>query len=86
MKESRITKIGLTASILSMAMYASYIDLIRLNLEGHKGSFILPVVTTINCIFWVLYGAFKPKKDWPIILCNAVGLFFGLLVIITVLL
>ena len=86
MKESNVTKIGLAASILSIAMYFSYIDQIRLNLEGNKGSFILPAITTINCIFWILYGALKQKKDWPIILCNAVGVQFGILTAITFLL
>ncbi len=86
MKDSTVTKIGLAASLLTMAMYFSYIDQIRLNLAGHKGSFILPVITTINCIFWILYGALKQKKDWPIILCNAVGLLFGFITVFTVLL
>lgn len=86
MKESSVTKIGLAASILSIAMYFSYIDQIRLNLAGSKGSFILPIITTINCVFWILYGALKQKRDWPIILCNGVGLIFGILTAITFLL
>lgn len=68
---------------MALAMYFSYIDQIMLNLSGQKGSFILPVVTTINCVFWVLYGALKTRKDWPIIVCNLPGIVLGIITAIT---
>ncbi|HLB33844.1 MAG: hypothetical protein A3F67_00465 [Verrucomicrobia bacterium RIFCSPHIGHO2_12_FULL_41_10] len=83
MKEKIINSIGWTASIMAIAMYFSYIDQIFLNLSGHTGSVILPIVTTINCITWVLYGWFKIKKDWPIIICNVLGIFIGIITAIT---
>ncbi len=72
-------KIGYSAAILSMAMYFSYIDQIKLALDGHKGSLLLAITTTINCATWVLYGFLKKKKDVPLIICNSVGFILGLI-------
>ena len=83
MEEKIINKIGWLASIMGIFMYFSYIDQIRLNLSGQNGSIILPIVTTLNASAWVLYGALKKKKDWPIIVCNAPGILFGIITAIT---
>lgn len=83
MNEKIINRIGWVASLMAMAMYVSYIDQIFLNLQGHCGSVVLPIVTTINCCTWVLYGWFKPKKDWPIISCNLLGIILGIITAIT---
>lgn len=83
MKESTTTKIGWVASLLATAMYISYVDQLKLNLSGHPGSIILPIVTTINCTAWILYGALRTKKDWPLITCNIPGIIFGLATAIT---
>lgn len=85
MNEKIINKIGWFASLMAIFMYFSYIDQIRLNLTGQKGSIILPIITTINGIAWVLYGALKNKKDWPIITCNIPAIIFGIITAITVL-
>ena len=85
MKEKYVNKIGWLASFMSTAMYISYIDQIRLNLAGQKGSIILPIITTINCTAWALYGFLKEKKDWPLIVCNVPGIFLGLITAITAL-
>ena len=77
MHEKMVEKIGWFASIMSMAMYVSYLDQIRRNIAGHPGSVILPVVTVVNCMAWVLYGWLKPNKAWPIIVCNALGVFIA---------
>jgi len=55
---------------MTVAMYFSYIDQIMRNLSGHKGSIILPIITSINCLAWILYASLKQKKEWPIIICN----------------
>lgn len=84
--DSRLVKrIGWIASIMAILMYVSYIDQIMRNLAGHSGSVILPIMTVINCSFWVLYGWLKPSKDWPIICCNLPGIVLGLITIVTAL-
>lgn len=83
MKELSVNKIGWFASCMAIVMYFSYIDQIRLNLSGHPGSLILPIITTINCSAWSVYGLYKSKKDWPIIVCNIPGIFLGLITAIT---
>ena len=77
MNEKHITKIGWLASLLAMAMYFSYIDQISLNISGHPGSLMLPILTTFNCTAWVLYGSVKTKKDWPMIVCSIPGIVLG---------
>lgn len=78
MKDSTVTKIGWFASVMGIVMFSSYIDQIRLNLQGSPGSVILPVATTINGIAWVTYALAKAKKDWPIFACNALGAVLGI--------
>ena len=83
MNEKIVNKIGWFASFMATAMYVSYIDQIKLNLSGNKGSVILPIVTAINCFSWTLYGFFKTKKDWPIIVCNVPGIILGIITAVT---
>ena len=72
-----LTILGTVASITAILMYVSYI----------KGDWIQPLVAAINCTLWVIYGIFKqPKADWPIIIANAPGIFFGLAAALTALL
>ena len=83
MNEKIVDKIGWTASLMAVLMYLSYIDQLRLNLSGHPGSVFLPIVTTINCTTWILYGVFKSKRDWPIIIANIPGVILGILTAVT---
>ena len=83
MQEKTINRIGWFASIMAIAMYFSYIDQIRLNISGQPGSVILPVITTINCVAWTMYGFLKTKKDWPIVVCNLPGIVLGVITAIT---
>ncbi|MBX9742620.1 MAG: SWEET family sugar transporter [Chthoniobacterales bacterium] len=78
MKEKNIIFIGWIGSSLSLAMYFSYIDQILRNLGGHPGSIILPIITVFNCTSWTCYAWFKPKKEWPIVVCNVPGIFLGI--------
>jgi uncharacterized protein with PQ loop repeat len=73
MNQKMVTRIGWLASIMGICMFFSFLDQIRLNLAGHPGSIILPVATAINCICWTAYGVLKPKRDWPLILSNGLG-------------
>lgn len=62
MKEKYISYIGWFASAMAIAMYVSYIDQIKLNLAGEKGSVLQPLAATINCIAWSAYAFLKEKK------------------------
>lgn len=83
MDQKTVGKIGWVASIMAILMYASYLDQIRLNISGHPGSVMLPIITVINCSFWVTYGTLLEKKNWPIIACNLPGIFLGAITAIT---
>ena len=83
LNEKTINRIGWFASVMAIAMYFSYIDQILRNIDGTKGSIILPIITTINCTAWVLYAGLKPRKDWPIIVCNAPGIVLGTIAALT---
>ena len=82
-KQSKI--FGYLGSTLSILMYVSYIPQIMGNLNGNKTSFIQPLVASINCTIWVVYGLFKKEKDLPIIFANLPGIIFGLTATITAL-
>lgn len=71
--EKVVRQLGWFASIMAMIMYASYLDQIRLNMNGSPGSLLLPIASTINCAAWVGYALLKREKDWPMFLCNALG-------------
>jgi uncharacterized protein with PQ loop repeat len=77
--EKFIKQIGWFASIMAVAMYISYIDQIIRNLNGHPGSVVLPVITSINCTAWVLYAWLPDKKDLPILVCNLPGVVLGII-------
>ncbi|MBF1346058.1 MAG: hypothetical protein HXM58_05885 [Megasphaera micronuciformis] len=81
--EKIITKVGSVASVMAVLMYVSYIPQIMNNLSGHPGDFIQPSVAFVNCTLWVLYGYFKPGKDWPIIIANLPGIVCGFLAAFT---
>ncbi len=86
MNDTLVRKIGWFASFMALLMFASYIDQIRLNLAGHKGSLLLPIATFINCTAWVAYAMLKQQKDWPIFVCNLVGILVAIASIITIIL
>lgn len=76
-----IRTLGVIATIMSIAMYVSYIPQIIGNLNGNKGDYFQPMVAAINCSLWVVYGL--KQKDWPIACANAPGIVFGLFACIT---
>jgi uncharacterized protein with PQ loop repeat len=83
MKASTVERIGWFAAMMAVAMFVSYIDQIRLNLNGQPGSFILPMVTTVNCSAWIAYAMLKHKVDWPILFCNTVGFVVSIITAVT---
>lgn len=79
MNEKHVTIIGWFATAMGVAMFFSYVDQIRLNISGHPGSLVLPVITAINCTAWLLYASLKPKRDWPLIVSNTPGIVLGII-------
>lgn len=82
-KNKLVNDIGWLASGMAIIMFSSYIDQIRLNISGQPGSIVLPIATIMNCIFWLFYATLKEKRDWPLIVCNIVGLSVGIITLIT---
>lgn len=86
MKNDRwIQAVGWAASTAAVLMYLTYIDQIRLNLQGHKGSTILPVATMINCTLWTVYAAARERRDWPMIVANIPGIVLSAVSLVTAL-
>ncbi|RZM11765.1 MAG: hypothetical protein EOP68_02880 [Sphingomonas sp.] len=83
MSERKLLLLGWIATATAVAMYLSYIDQIRLNLAGDKGSTIQPLATMVNCALWVAYGFLREKRDWPIVLANAPGVLLGAIALAT---
>lgn len=75
--------IGFLAPLFGILMYVSYIPQIINNLEGLKGHPLQPLVATINCVIWVIYGYCKSPKDIPVALSHVPGILFGLAAFIT---
>lgn len=82
MDQKIVEKIGWVASIIAILMWFSFIDRIRLNLAGQKGSLIVPIVVTINCVLWTLFGL--GKRNWQIVAANVPGIFIGAITVLTV--
>ena len=84
-RERMISILGWIATATAIVMYFSYIDQIRLNLSGEKGSIVQPAATVLNCTLWTTYGLIKEKKDWAISVANFPGVVLGLITLITAL-
>ena len=74
---------GTVGCILSTVAYLSFIDQIRLNLEGDKGSWIMPSIMFVACITWILYALKHKPILLPIIICNVPGLVLAPIAAIT---
>ena len=85
MKDRHLRVLGWIATATAVAMYLSYIDQIRLNLAGDKGSILQPLAAIINCSLWVAYGLLREKRDWPIVFANAPGVLLGAITLATAL-
>jgi hypothetical protein len=71
--------VGWIGVILGLLMFCTLSDQIRLNLEGHSGSILVPIGMLLNSIAWSSYGFLLPEPNWKIYLPNLVGTFFSLI-------
>ncbi|OIJ36107.1 hypothetical protein BK826_05330 [Rothia kristinae] len=85
MEDKKLATLGWGATCMSVAMYVAYIPQIIGNLEGDKGDWIQPLVASINCTLWVIYGMLYSPRDWPLAVANMPGIVFGLLAFSTAL-
>ncbi|MAD45367.1 MAG: hypothetical protein CMI02_19650 [Oceanospirillaceae bacterium] len=83
--EKLVNRLGWFASVMGILMFSSYIDQIRLNLNGQTGSVILPLATTVNCFAWMAYSYLKRDRDWPLFWSNSVGAVCGFATAVTAL-
>ena len=65
--------VGWLAFWLMMLMLTSFVDQIRLNLDGQPSSVIMPVMMMINCVMWTTYGFLLSPKSKQIIIGNSIG-------------
>ena len=78
--------IGSIGAAIGIFVFIAYIPPILANLEGEKAQPWQPLFAAVSCLIWVLYGWSKePKKDWILIVPNAVGVILGSLTFLTAL-
>ncbi|EEZ70731.1 MULTISPECIES: SemiSWEET family transporter [Neisseria] len=78
--------IGSIGAAIGIFVFIAYIPQIIANLEGEKAQPWQPLFAAVSCLIWVLYGWSKePKKDWILIVPNAVGVILGSLTFLTAL-
>ena len=70
----------------AIGIFVFIIPQIIANLDGAKAQPWQPLFAAVSCLIWVLYGWSKePKKDWILIVPNAVGVILGSLTFLTAL-
>lgn len=73
MEKSRLINIvGWVASIIGSISFLSYFDQAYLNVQGIKGSLILPIFTLLNCSLWSYYAIMTKQKC--ILTVNIIGI------------
>lgn len=83
MQKSKLNVLAAVATLVSMAMYVSYIDQIRLNLGGEAGSIVQPIVASLSCFMWVSIGILRKPRDWPVALASLPGVILGPITVAT---
>jgi lipid-A-disaccharide synthase-like uncharacterized protein len=82
MKIGKLTNIiGWAASIIGSVMYLSYFHQAYLNVQGVKGSPLIPFFTILSSILWTTY-AIKTKQKC-ILAINLIGLVGGIAALAT---
>ncbi|CAH1850847.1 SemiSWEET family transporter [Convivina intestini] len=86
MKDKFHVVIGSIGAFIGIFVFLAYIPQIFSNLAGDKAQPYQPLVAAISCLIWVLYGLTNsPKKDYILIIPNALGVVLGLITALTAL-
>lgn len=76
--------IGSIGAIFGVVVFIAYIPQIISNIQGIKSQPWQPLVASVSCLIWVLYGLTKqPKKDILLIIPNLFGVILGFITFIT---
>jgi integral membrane protein len=78
------TVVGNIGAAMGILVFVAYIPQIIANIQGAKAQPWQPLFAAVSCLIWVLYGWSKePRKDWILIIPNAVGVILGFLTFLT---
>ena len=85
MSKQKINRfVGSIGAFIGIIVFIAYIPQIIANLQGVKAQPFQPLFAAASCLIWVIYGWTKePKKDWILIIPNAVVVILGGLTFIT---
>ena len=73
------TVVGSIGAAIGIFVFVAYIPQIIANMQGAKAQPWQPLFAAVSCLIWVLYGWSKePRKDWILIIPNAVGVILGI--------
>lgn len=76
--------VGSIGAAMGILVFVAYIPQIIANMQGAKAQPWQPLFAAASCLIWVLYGWSKePRKDWILIIPNAVGVILGFLTFLT---
>lgn len=76
--------IGSIGAIFGVVVFIAYIPQIISNIQGSKSQPWQPLVASVSCLIWVLYGITKqPKKDILLVIPNLFGVILGFLTFLT---
>ncbi|MEG0255066.1 MAG: SemiSWEET family transporter [Vagococcus sp.] len=76
--------IGSIGAIFGIIVFIAYIPQIISNIQGVKSQPWQPLVASVSCSIWVLYGLTKqPKKDILLVIPNLFGVVLGFITFIT---
>ena len=76
--------VGSIGAIIGIFVFIAYIPQMIANLQGAQAQPFQPLFASVSCLIWVMYGwTNEPKKDWILIIPNAVGVILGGLTFIT---
>lgn len=85
-KQKINTIVGSVGAFIGVFVFIIYIPQILANLTGNKAQPWQPLIASISCFIWVIYGWTKePKKDYILIIPNLAGVVLRFLAFVTAL-
>ena len=85
MNQKALKTLGWIATCTAMLMYVSYFPQIMNNLHGMKSGFLQPTGCGNKLFIMGDIWVSARKKDWPLMMANLPGVFFGAIAAITAL-